>query len=74
MKKINIDKAVYELTEKYPELIDILANLGFLGIRNSIVRNTLGRVTTLRQGIEKQHKDLKEVITVLKQNGFDIEE
>ncbi|MCX7910716.1 MAG: DUF1858 domain-containing protein [Endomicrobia bacterium] len=73
MKKINLDKTVYELTEEYHELIDILAEIGFLGIKNPIVRNTLGRITTLRQGIEKQKKDLDEVVKLLKQKGFYVE-
>ena len=29
MKEINLEKSVYELTEAYPELIDILKELGF---------------------------------------------
>ncbi len=74
MKKININKTVYELTEEYPELIDILYNLGFAGVKNPIVRKTLGRITTLKQGIEKQKKNLKDVLEVLRQNGFEVEE
>lgn len=73
MKKINLDKTVYELTEEYPELVNILAEIGFLGVKNPIVRNTLGRITTLRQGIEKQKKDLDDVVKLLKQKGFDVE-
>lgn len=74
MKKININKTVYELTEEYPDLVDILYNLGFAGVKNPIVRKTLGRVTTLKQGIQKQKKNLNEVLEVLKQNGFEVVE
>jgi hypothetical protein len=72
MKKIDINKTVYELTQEYPELIDILAEIGFLGVKNPIVRNTLGRITTLKEGCKKQGKDIKEVIDILKNKGFEI--
>ncbi|MCL5985991.1 MAG: DUF1858 domain-containing protein [Actinobacteria bacterium] len=72
MKEINLDKSVYELTEQYPELIDILKELGFLGVINPIIRKTLGRKTTIPEGCKKQGKDLKEVIEKLKEKGFAI--
>ncbi|MEM3421508.1 MAG: DUF1858 domain-containing protein [Candidatus Hadarchaeum sp.] len=72
MKKIDLNKSVYELTEEYPELIDILNELGFLGVKNPIVRKTLGRATTIPQGCKRQGKDLNEVISKLKEKGFEI--
>lgn len=35
MKRIDPDKTIYELTKDYPELIDILAEMGFLGCEKS---------------------------------------
>jgi len=37
-----------------------------------VVRNTLGRATTIPQGCEKQGKDLAEVIKKLEENGFTV--
>ncbi len=70
MKEIDLEKSVYELTEAYPELIDILKGLGFLGVANAVARNTLGRVTTIPQGCQKQGQDLTEVIKKLEEAGF----
>lgn len=70
MKEIDLKKSVYELTEAYPELVEILKELGFLGVANPVVRKTLGRVTTIPQGCEKQGKDLNEVIKKLEEKGF----
>jgi hypothetical protein len=70
MREIYLNKSVYELTEEYPELIDILKDLGFLGVRNSVIRQTLGRKTTIPQGCEKQGKKLSEVINRLEREGF----
>ena len=72
MKEIDLNKSVYELTEQYPELIEIFKDLGFLGVRNPITRNTLGRVTTIPQGCKKMGRELNEVIKVLTEKGFGI--
>lgn len=72
MKEIDLKKSVYELTEAYPELIGILKELGFLGVANPVVRNTIGRVTTIPQGCAKQKKDLNEVIKKLQEAGFEV--
>jgi hypothetical protein len=72
MKEIDLKKSVYELTEAFPDLTGILKELGFLGVANPVVRNTLGRVTTIPQGCEKQGKDLAEVIKKLEENGFKV--
>ncbi len=71
MKELDLTKSVYDLTEAYPELIGILKDLGFLGVANPIARNTLGRVTTIPQGVEKQKQDLKLVLARLKEAGFE---
>jgi len=72
MKEIDLSKSVYDLTEAYPELIGILKEMGFLGVGNPIARNTLGRVTTIPQGCQKQGKDLAEVIKKLEEKGFQV--
>ncbi|MCS7175378.1 DUF1858 domain-containing protein [Pseudothermotoga sp.] len=72
MKRIDPDKTIYELTKDYPELIDILAEMGFLGVKNPIMRNTLGRITSLREGCKKQGKSLEEILEKLKQKGFSV--
>ena len=72
MKEIDLKKSLYELTEAYPELIEILKGMGFFGVANPLVRKTLGRVTTIPQGCEKQKKDLDEVIKELQEAGFEV--
>ena len=72
MKEIDLKKSVYELTEAYPELIEILKGMGFFGVANPVVRKTLGRMTTIPQGCEKQKKDLNKVNEELHEAGFAI--
>jgi len=74
MKKLDLKKSVYELTEEYPELVELLSGMGFLGVKNPIVRKTIGRKMTIPAGCEKQGKNLEIVLEVLKENGFEIED
>lgn len=74
MKEIDLKKTLYELTQTYPELIEVLKELGFLGIVNPVVRRTLGRVTTIPQGCKRQGKDLDEVIKKVTEEGFKVKE
>lgn len=72
MKEIDLKKSIYELTETYPELIPLLKDMGFVGVANPVARNTLGRVTTLPQGCQKQGKALQEAIKKLEEQGFTV--
>lgn len=72
MKEIDLNKSVHDLTEAHPELIEILKEMGFLGVANPVVRKTLGRMTTIPEGCKKQGKDLNEVIKILEEKGFSV--
>ena len=72
MKEIDLKKTVYELTELHPELNEILKDLGFLDVANPVVRKTLGRMTAIPQGCQKQGKDVNEVIKKLEEKGFKV--
>jgi hypothetical protein len=72
MKEIDVNKTLYELTGLYPELIDILGEFGFMGVKNPIVRKTLGKKTSLLEGCKKQGKKLDEVIANLEEKGFTV--
>ncbi len=73
MKRINLNSTVYEITEQYPELIDILPELGFVGVKNPIARRTVGKLTTLTEGAKKLGIDLNKVIEKLREEGFELE-
>lgn len=73
MRKIDLHKSVYELTEEHPDLIPILKEIGFLGIINPVVRRTLGKKMTLPKGCEKQGQELSAVIKRLEEKGFIVE-
>ena len=72
MKELDLKKSVYDLTGAYPELIGILKEMGFLGVANAVMRNTVGRVTTIPQGTQKMGLDLAEVVKKLEAAGFTV--
>ena len=72
MKEIDLSKSLFQITEEYPELIEILKDLGFLGVTNPIARNTMGRATTIPQGSKKMGLELSEVVKKLTEAGFEV--
>ncbi len=72
MKEIDLNLTLYELTEAYPELIDILKDLGFSGVAVPELRNTHGKEMTIPRGCEMHGKDLNEVVSTLREHGFEV--
>ncbi|MBM4235886.1 MAG: DUF1858 domain-containing protein [Firmicutes bacterium] len=72
MKELDLNKTVYDLTEEYPELIEVLKDLGFAGLAFPAVRKTLGKKMTLQAGCEKQKIELAGVIGQLEDLGYKV--
>ena len=49
-KKIDLTQTVYQLTQAHPELIDIMASLGFSEITKKAIRMSVGKLMTISQG------------------------
>lgn len=72
-KKIDLSKTVYELTNEYPELIDIMAGLGFSEITKPAVLSSIGKVMTIPKGAKMKNISMMDVVTALMSNGFELE-
>jgi predicted RNA binding protein YcfA (HicA-like mRNA interferase family) len=72
MKLIDIDKSIYELTSKYPELIEILKEIGFKDVGSPLMLKTAGKVMTIPKGCKMKGFELAKVIENLKENGFEV--
>lgn len=72
-KKLDLDKTVYELTEQYPELVDIMAELGFTEITKKSVLHSVGKIMTIPKGANIKKIPMKDVIMTLMANGFELE-
>lgn len=73
MKKIDLSETVYELVKKYPELKEVLKELGFSEITKAMVLNTMGRMTTIPQGARLKGIPMETVLTVFRNKGFEVE-
>lgn len=72
-KKIDFTKTVFELTEEYPELIKIMADLGFSEITKPPVLNSVGRLVTIPKGAKMKQISMLDIVTALVANGFELE-
>ncbi len=72
-KRISLDRSVYELTQEYPEIIDIMASLGFTDITKKVIRFSVGKMITIPKGASMRGISLDSIIEALRANGFEIE-
>lgn len=72
MKTIRLNETIYEITEKYPEVVDIMVELGFESIKNPIVRKTAGRMMTIPEGCKKQGIDMDIVKERFIKKGYEL--
>lgn len=69
-KKLDLNKNVHDLVKKYPELINILADLGFKEITKKAMLNSVGRIITIPKGADVRGVDLNNILSKLEENGF----
>lgn len=74
MKKINLNETVYQLVEQYPELKNILVQIGFTPLQNDKLLSTVGRMMPLKKGAEQIGLNQADLIAKLEDHGFHIEE
>jgi hypothetical protein len=72
VKTVDLDDTLFGVTEKYPELKDVLFGLGFAGVKNEAMRTSHGRQMTLRAGCSHMGMDLGAVTAALKAAGFEV--
>ena len=73
-KIINLNDSIYEINNKYPEIKEILYNLGFTDIVKPGMINTAGRFMTLKKGSQMKKIDLNLIKDTLDKNGYTVEE
>ncbi len=71
-KKLDLTKSVYELTQEYPELIDIMAELGFTEITKKPVLHSVGKIMTIPKGAKMKNIPMMDVVTTFMSKGFEL--
>lgn len=69
-KNLDFTMTLYEITEKYPELIKLFQEIGLKGAGNPVTRKTLGKRVTVVEGIKLNHLSLNEVVERVAKEGF----
>ena len=72
MKNINVDEPVANLIEKFPNIKNILKDLGFIEITNPIALSTVGKMVSLKKGAEIKNIDLDLIKEKLREEGFNL--
>lgn len=73
-KIIDINKTVYELCKEYPEIPEILSELGFKDITKPGMISTAGRFMTLPKGAAAKGLDLENIKNKLILRGYEFKE
>ena len=69
-KIIDLNEPVYEIYMKYPEISDILYQLGLHDIVKPGMINTVGKVMTLRKGATMKIIDFEVIEQTLLDKGY----
>ncbi len=69
-KTIDLSRSVYELVTEYPELADIMADLGFAEVKKPAMLNSVGKLMTLPRGAKMKHIPMGTVVATLMEHGF----
>ncbi len=71
-KIIDLNKTVYELVTSYPEIANIMADLGFSEIKKKVILQSVGKLTTIPKGAKMKNIPMDKIITAFKSNGFEV--
>ena len=72
MKELNINKTVGELVLEYPEVSDIMVDLGFKDITSSAALKFMGKVMTIPKGAAIKGIPMDKIIAAFEDNGFSV--
>ena len=71
-KLLDLNKNVQELCTQYPELVGIMADLGFKDITRPITLATIGKVMTIPKGAAIKKIAMQDIVQIFRQHGFEI--
>ena len=69
---LDLDKSVASLVKEYPEVADIMADLGFTEIKNPAMLASVGRIMNLKKGSQMKKIPMEEIVRAFREKGFEI--
>ena len=73
-KIISLTDSIYNLVNKYEEVIGIMEDLGFEGMTNKKTINTVGRIMTLQKGAQFKSIDINKIKNEFEKHNFIVKE
>ncbi|PKM97936.1 MAG: hypothetical protein CVU79_05765 [Elusimicrobia bacterium HGW-Elusimicrobia-3] len=73
-KTADLNKTLYDLTTEHPEIIEVLFELGFMGVKNPVMRETHGKQMTVKTGCGHLGLDLGQVAATLRAKGYTVKQ
>lgn len=74
MNVIYKNDTIYQLSKKYPGIVEVLKEVGFTQISEPQMIVTVGRFMTIEKGCQMRGFSLEEVILKLKEAGYSWED
>ena len=71
-KILDLNKSVASLVKEYPEVADIMAELGFTEIKNPAMLASVGRIMNLKKGSQMKKIPMEEIVRAFREKGFEI--
>ncbi|WP_455017444.1 DUF438 domain-containing protein [Oribacterium sinus] len=71
-KILDLDKSVASLVKEYPEVVNIMADLGFTEIKNPAMLASVGRIMNLKKGSQMKKIPMEEIVRAFREKGFEI--
>ena len=72
-KKLDLSKSVYDLVKEYPEVTDIMKELGFSEITNKVMLNSVGKIMTIPKGAKMKGVSMIDIVGAFMNAGFTLE-
>ena len=69
-KKLDLSKSVYDLVTEYPEVADIMKELGFSEITNKVMLNSVGKIMTIPKGAKMKGVSMVDIVGAFMKAGF----
>ncbi len=72
-KTIRVNQTISDIVQKYPEVIQIMQQLGFTDIVKPMMLKTAGKYMTLEKGARLKKKNIEDIKKRFEEGGFSFE-
>ena len=71
---INLSQSVHDICTRYPEIRELMMNIGFAELKNPALLQTSGRFMTIPKGAKMKNIDLETIKQHIRDLGFQVQD